>query len=445
MREVLAACRRAFGEAPRRFGVTQWGYLTFDPPPWVDEENSTSLLSGTSADALATYRGQRDLRRHGRVVWGVLVQANRMLFRPGSDDLGAAIVYSEDPYFDDAPEELRSIAERIGELYQGGENHPRPPTPPGLAPLVDALAPGDRSLVHVPLPPDFTGGRAVAATYIHVPRQYMPEGHLVTNTFPVIVAPEQTAGVTPLPSACWPEELVVAWVSGSIDDLRRGRVAVSPTQKPSWRPRGRLSMPASAPRSGPTKELADAIAAAQEVETPDGWSAVERAFVVGVQADFKGEMPVEAAVETMGALVAVGQRADAAKLLGTLERWAARIEPAAATEPRWATMRDLVRIAGAMTDPDARGFGRDVIRWRLDAAVQTLERLVRRDHALRKAAARALRGSTSPLGARLGPAIARAPSPTRLPLVWTVGAVVALLAGLALAWLTLSGARPFHG
>lgn len=220
MRDILARCRRSFGEPPRRLRLTKWADVAFDPPPWLGKHPDVAHLKGIAIDAWLTYEGQRELRRHGRVVWGAIVQANAMLFQPGPDDLPGAIVYSEDPHFEDAPQELQAIADRISGLYQGNDDAPKPPMVPGLESVLAALASGDGSVQHVRLPGDITGGRAVFATYIFVPRRYLPERHLASNVLPVIVAPERTVAVTPLPQQFWPDDFVSAWASGSPFDRR---------------------------------------------------------------------------------------------------------------------------------------------------------------------------------------------------------------------------------
>jgi hypothetical protein len=75
-------------------------------PGWLERSDSLKHV----------YRAQRGLLDHGHVVWAWLVQANQLLFEPGRWDAPAAVVYSDDPYFDASPEELGDVASAVFEL-----------------------------------------------------------------------------------------------------------------------------------------------------------------------------------------------------------------------------------------------------------------------------------------------------------------------------------------
>jgi hypothetical protein len=208
MREVLLEARRRLGEAPRRFSIVDWAYLEFDPPSWLDETKDYSSSVDINRDAYLTHRTQGDLRRHGAVVWGAVVHANQHIWRPGPVDVGAAVAYSTDEYFEDHLAELRGVADRLLALKGTVPNDAR------LAPLAAALTAEDASIVHVPVPADFAGGHAAFVTYLYFPRQYLPDGYLAAQELPVLVDSTRSPGAIPLPSRYWPDAFAERWVQG---------------------------------------------------------------------------------------------------------------------------------------------------------------------------------------------------------------------------------------
>jgi hypothetical protein len=102
MRQVLEAVREALGPRPRVMDNDTVVTLTPTTPPWLP---ATDRLAGT-------YRELDRLLLEGDVVWGALVQANNLLFRPGPNDHPALALYAADRSFDDRPETLQAIARR---------------------------------------------------------------------------------------------------------------------------------------------------------------------------------------------------------------------------------------------------------------------------------------------------------------------------------------------
>src|SRR6478672_6904744 len=70
------------------------------------------------------YRDQTILLQQGIVVWGRLVQANNLLFKPGRWDHPAVIVCSPDPIFHSSLSELTRIARELYELKDKKIEHP---------------------------------------------------------------------------------------------------------------------------------------------------------------------------------------------------------------------------------------------------------------------------------------------------------------------------------
>jgi hypothetical protein len=210
MRQVLAEARRLAGQVPRRFGIADWAYLNFDPPRWLDETKDYSRAATPGRDAYLTYEAQRDLRRHGKVLWGAVLQASLHVFEPGPFDGAAMVAYSHDAFFEEDLAGLRDVAEALFRLKGTRVEDRR------LGALVNAMSGENAPLCHVIVPPDLTGGRLVAVTYLHLPRQYLPDGYLAANQLPVLIDEERSPGSIPLPWKYWPDDFVTRWASGEV-------------------------------------------------------------------------------------------------------------------------------------------------------------------------------------------------------------------------------------
>lgn len=214
VRHLLDDCRRLVGPAPRRFSILDWAYLNHDPPPWIDETIEPHELSGIELDHAFAFRDQQHIRRNGNVVWGALVQANEVLYKPGTLDTAALVLYSEDPYFDERPHELRQAASQLSALKG------TTPEDEALRPLVAAMTAENDSIQHQQLPRHFWHDRQIAATFLFVVRQHLPEGYLVNALFPILVAPKLSPAALVLPSAYWPDDFLEYWVFGDRTALR---------------------------------------------------------------------------------------------------------------------------------------------------------------------------------------------------------------------------------
>ena len=204
MRAELQQCRQNFGAPPRSFRFWDWPYLHMRRMPWMRLHPH---------DWLATvYRRQRQLRRDGRVVWGVVVQANVRAFEPGPSDWPASVIFSPEPSFDDSVDELITLAHGLYDVK--GESVADPQLQEFSRVLADEVdrAPG----LQVPL--SLTRGRKVYHTAIMVVRKHLPGGCLTNNYFPLVVDPADWKAAMILPSRYWSDGVLQDWDTKLPDD-----------------------------------------------------------------------------------------------------------------------------------------------------------------------------------------------------------------------------------
>lgn len=124
---------------------------------------------------MPTRREEKKVRRLGTPVRGWWVQANNSLWKKGTNDSPALIVFSFDGRADDAL--LKRVAEEIGRLKS------EPATTPVEASVAKLVAdetyrPGSRTLLST----EFTGGVPVYCADVMVRRRYLPEG-MITRPY----------------------------------------------------------------------------------------------------------------------------------------------------------------------------------------------------------------------------------------------------------------------
>src|SRR5687768_5921828 len=200
--QELEQCRQRFGSAPRTFPASERSYLTLQPPGWCRLWRDPLMQF---------YNSQEQIRQHGQIVWGHLVQANNLLYEPGSDDCPASAIFSLDPWFDDHLDELEAIAHRLLALKETSPNDPL------AAPIARYLTAETERQVSLPVPRHRTGGREVYIGDIMVHRKHLPNGYLSVSFFPVVVLPGH--GMMMVPSRFWGDALATAWSAESVNPV----------------------------------------------------------------------------------------------------------------------------------------------------------------------------------------------------------------------------------
>ena len=146
----------------------------------------------------------RCLLLEGEVVWGALVQANNLLFKPGPNDHPAMTIYAADRSFSGRLEDLRAVAHR---LYRLKNTTPEDRDARLLAAAITGEI--ERGLGWA-VPPSLTGGREVLSTTFMVFRDHLPGRLLRSGWFPLLIH-DDTPAVVIVPSVYWPRELVQRW------------------------------------------------------------------------------------------------------------------------------------------------------------------------------------------------------------------------------------------
>jgi hypothetical protein len=164
-------------------------------PGWLERSDSLKHV----------YRAQRGLLDHRHVVWAWLVQANQLHFEPGRWDSPAAVVYSDDPYFDASPEELGDVASAVFELKG------RAGAEADVVYFAEALADEVVRDARLPIPSRLTNGRRVYYATIVVMRAHLPDALLRRPLVPLLIRPEKTPWSMILPAHYWSPALVSAW------------------------------------------------------------------------------------------------------------------------------------------------------------------------------------------------------------------------------------------
>jgi len=196
MQQILEQCRAAIGPAPRRFGfLDRAGYLSIARPAWCG-----------SRDGLSQFFASRgELLREGEVVWGHVVQANTLLFKPGPHNCPGEVAFCPDPARVVDIEELEFVAHSLFDL-KGTQ-----PAPGPLRTFAEHLTNERTRAFGLEVPASISPLLDCEVSTIFFARRHLPGGVLSCPFFPILLLPRAPHLVMVLPARYWPPPLLRLW------------------------------------------------------------------------------------------------------------------------------------------------------------------------------------------------------------------------------------------
>jgi hypothetical protein len=136
---------------------------------------------------------RRKLAETGIPVWGVLVQANQMLFQPGDTDLPCLVLFSFEPLGGQIAT-MQRLAHRVF-AFKGTQQ-----TDPDLAYIAN-LTTDERAYRYRrrQLPLSFTGGATIYCADLFVQRSCLASGYLMGRVLPCLAEPGDSGVLELLP------------------------------------------------------------------------------------------------------------------------------------------------------------------------------------------------------------------------------------------------------
>ena len=204
MHDLLSECTENFGVAPRH--ISLWDRLTYlriAKPHWLREDPSDKMLT--------YFENFSEVFTEGVVVWGHVIQANRILFEDGPDNAPGEVVYSLHDSAQATPEHLRRVAYSLGLL-----KHTEPENPE-LAPIAEYLT-NQRIRVfglRVPIKISRRVRCRISTTYFV--RKHLPNRRLCSPLLPLVVNPRAPFVAVILPERYWPEEFAEWWTQSAVE------------------------------------------------------------------------------------------------------------------------------------------------------------------------------------------------------------------------------------
>ncbi len=199
MQELLRECVRNFGEPPRVASLLdRLGYLHVGRPYW--------LLLNRSDRLTVHFQHLSRLFAEGRVVWGHIIQANRLMFQEGNSNCPGEFVYSVQDSEGGDPVHLARLAHDLFRLK--GTKPSDPELKPIAEYLTDELVRSFGLAVPTALSPDMPC--LISSTMLV--RKHLPRGRLCSSLMPLVVSRQEPRIVTVLPERYWPRELIDWWV-----------------------------------------------------------------------------------------------------------------------------------------------------------------------------------------------------------------------------------------
>jgi hypothetical protein len=197
MKSLIENTRNRFGKPPRTLSVRDSIYNSVRKPLLM------RLIKDKRFDGF--YQNKDILLSDGEIVWGFIVQANTLLFKPAKTNHPATLVFSKDLYFDERLDVLENIATALYDL-KGRKNVDKE-----VSLFAEVITDQMTALFNTPIPKSITMNKAVYYTTIMVHRKHLPLKYLNSGWFPLLVSPHKTKSSMILPSRYWSEDLVELW------------------------------------------------------------------------------------------------------------------------------------------------------------------------------------------------------------------------------------------
>ncbi|MHC1682928.1 MAG: hypothetical protein AB6733_08270 [Clostridiaceae bacterium] len=189
MVEFMKRAREIYYKECKKLFFSSRDYNKLTRPSWMNASTDNRFE--------ATYRDQKILMKKGRIAIAYLVQANTLLFKEGHHDCPAAMVFSEDTYFEENPDKLGDIAHRIFEMKGISSEDEE------IQKFSDILDDEVVTLFNAKVPEKITFGKKVYFTTFMVHRKHLPNGYIDFGSFPALICPEKTEASIILPSRYW--------------------------------------------------------------------------------------------------------------------------------------------------------------------------------------------------------------------------------------------------
>ena len=163
-------------------------------------------MIGDSSDELTTlFQNLPALFTKGIVVWGHIIQANRLMFEPGIFNCPGELVYSLADPSRVRPERLQQVATRLQELKGSDTQDPE------LAPIADYLTDEQIRVFGLRVPKKISPQLSCRISTTFFVRKHLPQKRICQMLMPIVVNPESPHVAMPLPARYWPEPLVEWW------------------------------------------------------------------------------------------------------------------------------------------------------------------------------------------------------------------------------------------
>lgn len=193
MKEAMLKTREIYYRERKKLRFHFSNYTKLEKPNWMLQSKDDRFES--------TYRDQKVLIREGRIAVACIVQANSLLFEQGKDNCPAVMLFSEDTFFEEQPEKLKSIASKLFRIKGVSCEDEE------IQMFADILADEKVTLFNYEIPDKLTYGKKVFFTTFMVHREHLPNGYIDFDYFPALICPEKTEASIILPAKYWASEI----------------------------------------------------------------------------------------------------------------------------------------------------------------------------------------------------------------------------------------------
>lgn len=195
----LEECRQQFGAPGRRRFRMREGlcYLNIKRPIWCGKQDELWNL----------FKHKQQVLCHGEIVWGHIVQANTLLFKPGIANCPASVVFCPDSA---VPVNLAALSYAAKCMFDLKNTTPEEAE---LLEIANTLTDEMTRTFGVQVPKQFCNGFTFYEASTFITRKHLPDGVLRRSIFPLLISSVSPYYCFPLPSKYWSSDLIHYWHS----------------------------------------------------------------------------------------------------------------------------------------------------------------------------------------------------------------------------------------
>ena len=196
--KILSYINKKMGRTPRRFNILdKWSWFKQDKPDWL-WQNDDIRISVNNWEKVFT---------HGKITWGHIIQANRLMFQQSTANCpGEILIWHEKTKAFD-PDSFSLVAEKLYEL----KGYSKFLDEPDEKEFANYLEDEHIRTYGMRVPESISDNLDLRVSTIFFQRRHIPDGVVKRSLFPILYLEDDPMVIVMVPYKFWPKEFLSHW------------------------------------------------------------------------------------------------------------------------------------------------------------------------------------------------------------------------------------------